>query len=82
MRIKVLVWPPQSPDMNPIENLWRTIKIRLAMNPSKIKNKDDMWAKFEVIWNEVSKEDCRKLIDSMPERVQALLRARGGHTRY
>ncbi len=31
--IKVLEWPSQSPDLHPIENLWREPKVRVAKKP-------------------------------------------------
>jgi transposase len=80
--IKVLDWPSQSPDLNPIENLWRDIKRRLALDQQLPKNADEMWKKFERIWEETSLELCQKLIYSMPNRVNMVIKARGGHTKY
>ena len=37
-KMKVLDWPAQSPDLNPIENIWRRIKFELSLKNSKNKN--------------------------------------------
>lgn len=62
--LEVLDWPPQSPDLNPIEELWRHLKLRLGKYPAP---------PSDVVSN---------LVESMPRRIQAVLRARGGHTKY
>ena len=33
-------------------------------------------------WNEISPEACQKLIENMPRRIQAVIKAKGGHTKY
>ncbi|KAK3559217.1 hypothetical protein QTP86_005473 [Hemibagrus guttatus] len=48
---KVLEWPSQSPDLNPIENLWRELKIRVAQrHPQNITALEEScmeeWAKL------------------------------------
>jgi transposase len=78
----VLEWPAYSPDMNPIENLWAHVKQQLALDPEVITSKDTLFAKFERIWETIDLSYVQRLIDSMPQRVEALLKARGGHTRY
>jgi hypothetical protein len=36
----------------------------------------------KVEWNEIAAEICRNLIESMPRRIKAVIRANGGHTKY
>lgn len=80
-RITVLPWPSQSPDMNPIEHLWADVKRRLrAREP--FANLNAVWEALQGVWNETDADLCRRLVDSMPERVQAVIAARGGHTRF
>lgn len=85
-RIKLLPWPSSSPDMNPIETLWAIIKQKLQK--FTLTSKNDLISKFLNITvrdNEVKRlldETCRKLVDGMPARVEALYQARGGHTKY
>ena len=80
--IKVLDWPAQSPDLNPIEHLWQMLKFRLAAYPTEPKGVEELWRRVEVEWEKIPKEDCLKLINSMPRRVAAVLKAKGGYTKY
>ena len=33
-------------------------------------------------WNGIPPEVCQTLIESMPRRVEAVIKANGGHTKY
>ena len=80
-RINVLPWPPQSPDMNPIEHMWDELERRLYKQ-EKATSLDDLYLKLQSVWYDIPIEVVRNLISSMPRRVEALLKARGGITKY
>jgi len=42
----------------------------------------ELWERIQVEWEKLTKEECLNLIHSMPRRVQALLKAKGGYTKY
>ena len=80
--IEVLDWPAQSPDLNPIEHLWDHIKRRLSNYERVPTSMHELWNRVEVEWNSIPVEECTKLIESMPRRIVAVLKAKGGHTKY
>jgi transposase len=79
---QVLSWPAQSPDLNPIEHLWYHLKRRLAEYEEQPKGMIELWERVEVEWSKIGVEVCQNLIESMPRRVQAVLEANGGYTKY
>ena len=80
-KIKVLNWPGNSPDLNPIENLWEVLKNKVAdKQPSSAKHLKD--AIKEVWICELSSAYCRTLVESMPRRLEMVIKNNGGHTKY
>jgi hypothetical protein len=78
----VLLWPAQSPDLNPIEHLWDHVKRKLGEHEVAPKGILELWERIEEEWNKIDAEVCQNLIESMPRRVAAVLKAKGGHTKY
>lgn len=82
MNMKVLLWPAQSPDLNPIEHLWSSLKWKIGSYPAPPEGLYELWERIEENWNNISKQECTALIESMPRRIDAVLKAKGRHTRY
>jgi transposase len=78
----VLPWPAQSPDLNPIEHLWSHQKRRLAEYEVSPKGILELWDRVQEEWNKIQPEVCQDLIESMPRRVEAVVKAKGGYTKY
>lgn len=79
---EVMVWPPYSPDLNPIENLWAILKQRVHKTSSS--NIHELENKLKTIWetDPAVKASCTSLIESMPRRVEACIAAKGGPLKY
>ena len=80
--VRVMNWPPQSPDLNPIENLWSEVKSyvnRAVPRPTSLTDLENVIQKG---WEEIPSEYCQRLIQSMPRQIEACIAANGGPTRY
>ena len=83
-------WPPYSPDMNLIENLWAYLKLELHQrypdtatlsgSPDHIRQK--ISERVHEVWWSIGEEVLNRLIDRMPHRVEALIKAHGWYTPY
>ena len=80
-KIRILDWPGNSPDLNPIENLWSILKDKVSKKqPTSAKMLEQ--AIKEVWVRELSNEYCQSLVESMPRRLEAVIKAKGGPTKY
>jgi len=83
-------WPVNSPDLNPIENLWAWLKLELHRRYPDTKylpeGTDAVRAvlkdRLMEIWWEIGEEVLDRLINSMPHRVQEVIEAKGWYTSY
>jgi hypothetical protein len=78
--IQVLLWPAQSPDLNPIENLWG--EIERALKGKEYKTKNGLFEAVQELWSNLPRAKIENLVKSMPRRCQAVLNARGYATKY
>ena len=74
-------WPANSPDLNPIENLWKVLKDRVQTH-HRPKNVNEMKLALEREWENLSPEKLESLVATMPERMKAVVEAKGGATRW
>lgn len=75
-------WPANSPDLNPIENLWHILRYHVRKRKVQPKNKKELIAALEKEWNKLDMEIVNNLIDSMPRRLQIVIEAKGGYSGY
>ena len=77
--IKKIDWPAKSPDLNPIENVWLVLK-RNIQDLYQPKNVPKMQEAIQQAWDDFPTSILDHLINSMPNRMQAVIEAKGGST--
>ncbi|KAK3525824.1 hypothetical protein QTP70_010312 [Hemibagrus guttatus] len=77
---KVLEWPSQSPDLNPIENLWRELKIRVAQRqPQNITALEEICMEE---WAKLPATVCKNLVVTYRKRLTSVIANKGYITKY
>jgi len=78
--INRMVWPAQSPDLNPIENVWAVMKLNVRKEkPTTVKA---LVRAIRREWEGLSEEYAQALISSMSRRVKGVIEANGDHLMY
>ncbi len=78
--VTVLEWPSQSPDLNPIEDLWRDLK--MAVHQRLPSNLTELERICKEEWQRIPKSRCEKLVASFLKRLMAVLNQKGASTKY
>jgi len=80
--IPTLNWPACSPDLNPIEHVWDMLARRLRSRRRAVQSREELRVALIEEWDRLPQELIDNLINSMRRRMTAVVRARGGNTRY
>ena len=89
MQIRVMSWPPYSPDLNPIENLWALMKAELYRLHPELEHAPDTDETLDALirgaqeaWHAIDNGILYRLAIIMEDRVNAIKDAEGWYTKY
>ena len=87
---QLMDWPPYSPDLNPIEHIWWHLKTRCyEMFPEVAADKSEseharqrLESCLQAAWDTLDQELFDTLGASISARIEAIIKAKGWHTKY
>ena len=76
-RIETFEWPPQSPDLSPIENIWNAMKMKLKRMKPRPRSHANMRNAMLKIWSELDDDLRVDLFQTFRSRLEKCLKAKG-----
>lgn len=73
--VEVMKWPAQSPDLNPMENIWNILKQRVSQH--RPNNIDELFLLIDQEWGTIDKKSISNLIKSMKKRCELVIKSNG-----
>ena len=79
---KLMKWPPYSPDLNPVENLWLIVKEEVYVCRKQHNSREELWNAVNNAANNVSKDIIRNLTSLVDKRLLSLVQKNGGYIKH
>lgn len=80
--VNTLPWPAMSPDLNPLEHIWDILGRRVQTSDPHPQNLRQLEAALHHEWQQITMQQIQRLTGGMRRRIEAVINARGGATRY
>jgi hypothetical protein len=81
-KVPEMDWPAQSPDLNLIEHLGDELECRLCSRPERLTSLTALATALQEEWATIPPETFKHQTESLPGRVRALIKPKGGPTQY
>jgi transposase len=87
--VNTMIWPPYSPDLNPIKNLWAIMKAKiyeiypyLENTPNNKETLEALIQAAKEAWDAIKEHILQHLCTTIPYRIEAVILADGWYTKY
>lgn len=79
---RLMVWPPASPDLNPIENVWSILKREVYRDGQQYTSKNSLWEAIVAAAGNIEGETIRKLTSSVDTRLMKVIEKKGNYIEH